>query len=240
MDTMLKKMYDAFVVRGYPVFVGEYGSIDKTSFDAANNTYRANFAGALVATAKKYGAATAYWDNGTNGQYGFGLFNRTSATVTQPGIISAIINAAGGTQSTTPPTTPPTTAPTTPPTTAPTTPPTTAPTTPPTSPGGTSTCRVSSTVSAWNTGLTNNITITNTGTAAINGWTLTFTLAAGQTIVSGWSATYSPTSGTVTATNASYNGTLPPGGSATIGYQANHTGNAAAPTGFKLNGTTCS
>jgi endoglucanase len=229
MDTMLKKMYDAFVVRGYPVFVGEYGSIDKTSFDSANNTYRANFAGALVATAKKYGAATAYWDNGYNGQYGFGLFNRSSATVTQQGIISAIINAVGGSQSTTAPTTPPTTTPTTPPTTAPTT-----------SPGGTSTCRVGNAVNAWNTGLTDNITITNTGTTAINGWTLTFTLATGQTIISGWSATYSPTSGTVTATNASYNGALPPGGSATIGYQANHTGNAAAPTGFKLNGTTCS
>jgi endoglucanase len=44
----------------------------------------------------------------------------------------------------------------------------------------------------------------------------------------------------VTATNASYNGALPAGGSATIGYQASHTGNAGAPTGFKLNGTTCS
>ncbi|MEV6845164.1 cellulase family glycosylhydrolase [Actinoplanes sp. NPDC051411] len=223
MDTMLKKMYDAFVVRGYPVFVGEYGSIDKTSFDSANNTYRTNFARALVSTAKKYGAATAYWDNGFNGQYGFGLFDRSSATVTQPGIISAIVNAAAGGAG--------------PPTTTPTTPPTTAPTT---SPGGGGTCRVNNTVSAWNTGLTNNITITNTGTAAINGWTLTFTLASGQTIVSGWSATYSPTSGTVTATNAGYNGALPPGGSATIGYQASHTGNAAAPTGFKLNGTTCS
>jgi len=108
------------------------------------------------------------------------------------------------------------------------------------SPGGTGACRVSNAVSAWNTGLTNNITITNTGTAAINGWTLTFTLASGQTIVSGWSATYSPSSGAVTATNAGYNGSLPAGGSATIGYQATHTGNAAAPTGFKLNGSTCS
>ena len=66
-----------------------------------------------------------------------------------------------------------------------------------------------------------------------------FTLAAGQTIVAGWNAGYAPTSGTVTATNASYNGVLPPGGSATIGYQANHSGNAAAPTGFRLNGTAC-
>jgi endoglucanase len=231
MDTMLKKMYDAFVVRGYPVFVGEYGSIDKTTFDSANNTYRTNYARTLVATAKKYGAATAYWDNGFNGQYGFGLFNRGSATVTQQAIITAIINAAGG-GSTQPPTTPPTTTPTTPPTTRPTT-------APPTSPGGTSTCRATSAVNAWNTGLTTNITITNTGTTAINGWTLTFTLPTGQTIVSGWSATYSPTSGTVTATNATYNGALPPGGSTTIGYQATHTGNAAAPTAVKLNGTAC-
>src|SRR5690242_8586841 len=36
-------------------------------------------------------------------------------------------------------------------------------------PGG-STCRVTDTISAWNTGLTANITITNTGSAAVNGW----------------------------------------------------------------------
>jgi endoglucanase len=235
LDGQLKKMYDKFVTRGYPVFVGEYGSIDKTTYDSTNNRYRADYARAVVATAKKYGAATAYWDNGWNGQHGFGLFNRSSATVTQQGIIDAIMSAVGGSQ----PTTPPTTAPTTPPTA---TPPTTTPTTTPptTSPGGTGACRVSSAVNAWNTGLTSSITITNTGSAAINGWSLAFTLAAGQTIVSGWSASYAPTSGTVTATNASYNGTLPPGGSATIGYQASHSGNAAAPTAFRLNGTACS
>jgi endoglucanase len=228
LDAQLKKTYDTFVTRGYPVFVGEYGSIDKTAYDSTNNRYRADFARTLVAAAKKYGAATAYWDNGYNGQHGFGLFNRSSATVTQQGIIDAIMSAVGGSQ----PTASPTTAPTTPPTTAPTAAPTT-------SPGGTSTCRVSSAVNPWNTGLTNSITITNTGTTAINGWTLAFTLATGQTIVSGWSASYSPTSGTVTATNASYNGALSPAASITIGYQANHTGNAAAPTGFRLNGTTC-
>ncbi|MBT0993795.1 cellulase family glycosylhydrolase [Cellulomonas sp. DKR-3] len=90
MDAQLKKMHDAFVAKGYPVFVGEYGSIDKTSFDATNNRYRADYARTLVATAKKYGAATAYWDNGYNGRFGFGLFDRSSATVTQQAIISAI------------------------------------------------------------------------------------------------------------------------------------------------------
>lgn len=91
MDAQLKKMHDTFVVKGYPVFVGEYGSIDKTAFDSTNNRYRADYARTLVATATKYGAATAYWDNGHNGQYGFALFDRSSATVTQQGIIDAIM-----------------------------------------------------------------------------------------------------------------------------------------------------
>ena len=91
LDAQLKKTYDTFVTRGYPVFVGEYGSIDKMTYDSTNNRYRADFARTLVAAAKKYGAATAYWDNGWNGQHGFGLFDRSAATVTQQGIIDAIM-----------------------------------------------------------------------------------------------------------------------------------------------------
>ncbi|MEV4132157.1 glycoside hydrolase family 11 protein [Dactylosporangium sp. NPDC049742] len=106
-------------------------------------------------------------------------------------------------------------------------------------PGGTAACQVTNAVNAWNTGLTDNITITNTGTAPINGWSLRFNLAAGQTITSGWSATFAPSSGQVTATNVSYNGSLAPGASTTIGFQANHTGNAGAPSGFTLNGAAC-
>ncbi|WP_281893692.1 cellulase family glycosylhydrolase [Phytohabitans aurantiacus] len=96
MDTQLKKTYDAFVTRGYPVVVGEYGAINKTTHDSSNNRYRADFARTLVSTAKKYGATTVYWDNGINGQYGFGLFNRSTYAVTQQGIIDAIMSAVGG------------------------------------------------------------------------------------------------------------------------------------------------
>ncbi|MFC7534528.1 cellulase family glycosylhydrolase [Actinoplanes sp. GCM10030250] len=238
LDGQMKKMRDTFVTRGYPFFVGEYGSVDKTTYDSTNNRYRADFARAVVSTAKKYGGATAYWDNGWNGQHGLGLFNRSSATVTQQGIIDAIMSGVGS-QPSSSPSTSPSTSPSSSPSASPSASPSTSPSaSPSTNPGG-GTCRVSSTVSAWNTGLTNSITITNTGTTAVNGWTLAFTLAAGQSIVGGWSASYSPSSGTVSATNASYNGTLAPGGSTTIGYQANHTGNSAAPTGFKLNGTAC-
>nr|WP_221380969.1 PHB depolymerase family esterase [Actinoplanes polyasparticus] len=143
-----------------------------------------------------------------------------------------------GLDSTTPTTPPPTTPPpTTPPPTTP--PPTTPPptTTPPPAGGA---CRVTTTVNSWNTGLTAQVTIANTGGSAVNGWSLGFTLPAGQTITSGWNATYSPTSGSVTARNAGYNGTIAAGSSVSIGFQANHTGSSAAPSGFTLNGAACS
>jgi endo-1,4-beta-xylanase len=109
------------------------------------------------------------------------------------------------------------------------------------SPGGGGTaCKVTDSVNAWNTGLTENITISDTGSTTVNGWSLVFTLAPGQTITNGWNATFSPASGRVTATNASYNAAITPGGSATIGFQATHTGNTAAPTAFTLNGQACS
>jgi hypothetical protein len=122
-------------------------------------------------------------------------------------------------------------------------PPTSAPPTspPPTSPPPASgACRVADSIQAWNTGLTSSITITNTGTAAVNGWQLAFTLPAGQAITSGWSASYAPASGAVTASNASYDAAIPAGGSVSIGFQATHTGNSAAPASFTLNGQTCS
>ncbi|GAB1510062.1 CE1 family esterase [Actinophytocola sp. KF-1] len=100
-------------------------------------------------------------------------------------------------------------------------------------------CRVSDTVNAWNGGLTSEITITNTGTAAVNGWSLVFTLPAGQTITSGWNASYAPASGQVTARNVTYNPGIAPGASVSIGFQASHTGNTGEPTSFTLNGAAC-
>ncbi|MFC6022079.1 cellulose binding domain-containing protein [Plantactinospora solaniradicis] len=144
------------------------------------------------------------------------------ATVNIPARSISTITVSEGPAATTPPTSTPTTAPTTNP------------------PTGGGTCQVTTSVSAWTTGLVGDITITNTGTSAVNGWSLRFTLGSGQTITSGWNATYSLASGQVTATNVSYNASLPPGGSTTIGFQASHGGNNAAPSGFTLNGTACS
>jgi lysophospholipase L1-like esterase len=112
---------------------------------------------------------------------------------------------------------------------------------PSTPPAAGTSCRVTDTVNAWNTGLTDTITVTvtNTGSATVNGWSLVFTLPSGQTITSAWNTTISPNSGQVTATNLNYNASLAAGASASIGFQASHTGNTATPAQFSLNGTTC-
>ena len=158
----------------------------------------------------------------------------------ETGMAAVAIHFFGLDGSSTPPSSPPpTSAPptTTPPTTAPPT--TTPPTTTPPTGGGSGACKVADVVDAWNTGLTEQITITNSGSSAVNGWKLAFTLASGQTITSAWNATITPSTGAVSAVNMSYNGTIPAGGSTSLGFQATQTGNAAAPPSFTLNGAVC-
>jgi acetylxylan esterase len=142
---------------------------------------------------------------------------------------------------TTPTSTPPVSTPpvSTPPVSTPpvSTPPVSTP--PVTTPPPVGSCRAVYTMNAWNTGFTASIDITNTSSAAVNGWALTFTLPSGQIITSGWNATYSPTSGAVTARNVSYNATIPPNGTTNIGFQGTHTGNTSKPTAVALNGSAC-
>lgn len=95
LNSEFKSMYDKFVTQGYPVVIGEYGSVDKTSADSTNNTYRAAFAKSVCKASKQYSCVPVYWDNGYNGQYGFGLFDRSTYAVTQQGIIDAIMGGIG-------------------------------------------------------------------------------------------------------------------------------------------------
>ncbi|MEV0213768.1 cellulose binding domain-containing protein [Micromonospora sp. NPDC050695] len=123
-------------------------------------------------------------------------------------------------ESTTPPTTPP---PTTPP---PTTPPPTTP--PPTGEPGT--CAATyRTLNTWPGGFQAEVTVANTTTTTLNGWTVGLTLASGQAISSLWNGTNTGTTGSVTVRNAAYNGTVGPNASTTFGYTA--TGNGATAPG---------
>lgn len=139
---------------------------------------------------------------------------------------------------TTPPTPTPTATPT--PTSTPTSTPTTTPTgtpTPTTPPAGA--CRVTYQGSAWSTGMSVNLTLTNTGTTALTGWTLAFDLPAGQQLGQGWSATWSQTGSRVTATPVAWNATLAPGASVAVGFNGTHGGSTAAPGAYTLDGTAC-
>jgi len=152
----------------------------------------------------------------------------TDAATTTSGAVSATVPAHGAvvyrvsrTGTSPSPTTPsPTTpSPTTPsPTTpSPTTP---SPTTP--SPSVTPTGGCSATFTApdpWSTGFVGNVTVT--AGRAITGWRVTLTLPSGVSVANAWNATFSATSGTVTASNAAYNGTLGAGQSTTFGFQGN-------------------
>ena len=95
MKNQLNLMKTTFADKGYPVFIGEYGSIDKTSYDSENEYYRAYFARKLCQLSRKNGCIPMYWDNGYNGVHGFDLFDRTTCEITQPVIIDAIMEGFG-------------------------------------------------------------------------------------------------------------------------------------------------
>ncbi|HEU5470290.1 MAG TPA: cellulase family glycosylhydrolase [Actinophytocola sp.] len=110
--------------------------------------------------------------------------------------------------------------------------------------GGTGTCRVTYSASNWggSSGFTANLTVANTGTTAINGWTLAFTFPGGQRVsLPGWSATWAQASGSadVTAVPFDWNRNLAPNTSTGIGFNGTFSGTNTAPTTFTLNGATC-
>ncbi|NEA63887.1 cellulose binding domain-containing protein [Streptomyces sp. SID12488] len=109
----------------------------------------------------------------------------------------------------------------------------------PGTPGGSTACKVAYGTNVWQGGFTADVTIANTGSSAVNGWKLAFTLPSGQQITSSWNANLSGSSGAVTASNVSHNGQVAAGGQATFGFQGSSSGAFTKPTAFSLNGTAC-
>jgi poly(hydroxyalkanoate) depolymerase family esterase len=100
-------------------------------------------------------------------------------------------------------------------------------------------CEVSYIPDNWQGGFTANITISNTSSTAINGWMLGFTFPGDEKITNAWNATVSQSGEAVTATNASYDATISPGGSTSLGFQGTWTSNDIPPASFTLNGQAC-
>jgi len=94
----------------------------------------------------------------------------------------------------------------------------------------------------WPGGFGASLSITNTGSSAINGWNLQFSFPNGQTITQLWSGSYTQSGSTVSITNVSYNASIPAGQSLSSppGFNGSWNGTNAAPTSFTLNGSPCS
>ncbi|WNI24578.1 cellulase family glycosylhydrolase [Streptomyces sp. ITFR-16] len=94
-------------------------------------------------------------------------------------------------------------------------------------------------VGTWSGGFQGEITIRNTGTTALDGWTLGFAFADGQTVTNMWGGVPTQTGGSVSVAPASYTSAIPANGSVTVGFTGSQSGTNAAPTAFTLSGATC-
>jgi mannan endo-1,4-beta-mannosidase len=92
----------------------------------------------------------------------------------------------------------------------------------------------------WPSGFQGEIVIRNTGTSAINGWTLCRTFPDGQRISNLWGGTATQSGSEVTVTSVSYTAAISTGGSVTLGFTASRGTTNPSPTAFTLNGVNCS
>ncbi|MDC2955376.1 endo-1,4-beta-xylanase [Streptomyces gilvifuscus] len=83
--------------------------------------------------------------------------------------------------------------------------------------------------SQWNTGFTGQVTVSCSG-ASLSSWTANWTFGAGQRITQAWNATCTQSGSSVSCANASYNGSVPDGGSVTFGFNGSWSGSNPVPT----------
>jgi hypothetical protein len=98
-------------------------------------------------------------------------------------------------------------------------------------------CEVLYQKSSHSGGFTATITVRNTGTVPIRGWTFKFPLDTTATVVEFWNAVLVSASGVIAAHEQAWNGLVLPGGSITIGFRA--AGTSGTPSGFTVNDLPC-
>ncbi|MFG2051685.1 cellulose binding domain-containing protein [Micromonospora sp. NPDC048935] len=113
-----------------------------------------------------------------------------------------------------------------------------APTTPaPTSPAGGDCAVAYRKTSDWGTGAQFDVTLSNTSTVPVDGWTLTWSLPGSQRITQSWNATVTQSGAAATAVNVSWNAVIPAAGSTSFGFVTDSP--LVGATGFALNGSPC-
>lgn len=125
------------------------------------------------------------------------------------------------------------------PTSATPVPPTPAPTVAPTPPPAGSGVRVRLTkTNDWSSGYTADLVITNDRPVAVSSWVLEFVLS--DEITALWNGLLtSPSAGRYRVANEHWNGAIPPGGSVSVGLNADTASPAGSPSGCIFNGDAC-
>ncbi|GIG50520.1 hypothetical protein Dsi01nite_085610 [Dactylosporangium siamense] len=91
----------------------------------------------------------------------------------------------------------------------------------------------------WDPGFIADVVLTNTGTKAIDGWSLRFEFSAGQKLTSYWGAIVTQSGATVLVEDGGVTPKLAPAATLTFGLQGTWQGANPAPTAFSLNGVRC-
>lgn len=116
---------------------------------------------------------------------------------------------------------------------------TASPTAPATTSGAAGACSSRASLdNSWPQGYQAAITLTNTGSSTLSPWTATWTVPASVGLVNGWYATVTQNGRVITAEAPSWNLSLAPGASWSIGYIANGPW-ASGPSRVTLNGVNC-
>jgi len=92
--------------------------------------------------------------------------------------------------------------------------------------------------STWQQGFNATVNVRNTGSTTFTDWTLTFSAPTGVSLGNGWNATWSFAAPTFTVRAPSWAPNLAPAATWAPAYTGNGP-SSPAPTGFKLNGVTC-
>jgi endoglucanase len=97
-DEAFTRMKNSFISKGYPVIIGEFSVIYRSSLSSSELTKhkaaRNYYLSYLVKSAVGKGLVPIYWDNGDTGDKGCGLFDRKSNKAAFQDTVTAMVNAA--------------------------------------------------------------------------------------------------------------------------------------------------
>ena len=97
-QSQFQSMKTNFVDKGYPVILGEFGAIRRSSLTGSALQHhldaRAYYYQYVTQQAKSYGLVPFVWDNGATGDKGMGIFNRSDGSVFDLQTLNAYIAGA--------------------------------------------------------------------------------------------------------------------------------------------------